>query len=159
MNKMVANGNKREYDPACANAALAYFNSYKAGDAELMSTFRAAKAFIAQYKSGAKVPADSPCLEASKLFSNSITNKPNKQTAAAMFAFTDEAVLSNMNQADGVCLKAAEAYFDAFLAGASEAKATEAAGAAFIEAAAFSRDFDPNGPCAKSAQAYMDGHL
>lgn len=156
VNTMIAKGNQPRFDPACADASLAYFNSYKAGDDELTSNFRAARAFISQYKkNGAKVPADSPCLAAAKIYSHNIRNKPSQSNAAAMLAFMNEAVLQNTGRADNVCLVAAEAYFDAFIAGHSEAKATEMAGSAFLEAVAQKPNFSQSSPCGKAAKAFM----
>merc|ERR1712168_1288906 len=148
INTMIAKGNQPRFDPACADASLAYFNSYKAGDDELTSNFRAARAFISQYKkNGAKVPADSPCLAAAKIYSHNIRNKPSQSNAAAMLAFMNEAVLQNTGRADTVCLVAAEAYLDAFIAGHSEAKATEMARSAFLEAVAQKPNFSQSSPC------------
>jgi len=155
MDAMIRNGNKRVYDPACADASKAYFTAYKAGKDELTSNFEAALAFIRQYKAGAKVPTDSPCLRASKVYSANIKNKPSPPNAAAMLAFMNEAVLVNQDKPDPVCLSSAEAYFEAFLSGKSEASANEIAGVAFLDAVAATPDFDPTSPCGRSAKAYM----
>jgi len=155
MDAMIRNGNKRVYDPACADASLAFFNAYKAGKDELTSNFEAALAFIKQYKRGAKVPADSPCLKASKVYAANIKNKPSPPNAAAMLAFMDEAVSVNSDKPDPVCLTSAEAYFEAYLDGESEASANEIAGVAFLDAVADTPDFDPTSPCGRSAKAYM----
>ena len=156
MDAMISGGNRRVYDPVCAKSALAFFNAYKAGKKELTANFEAARAFIKEYKkSQVKVPADSPCLAATKVYAKNIRNKPSVPNAAAMLAFMDEAILDNMDQADPVCLTSAEAYFDAYLAGESEAQANEIAGVAFLDAVANTPNFDPGSPCGKSAKAYM----
>lgn len=156
MDAMIDQGNKRVYDPACADASLAFFDSYRAGEDELTSNFRAARAFIDQYKKGAKVPTNSPCLISTRIYAKQIKNKPSAPNSAAMLAFFDEAIVENFNKPDDVCLRSAEAYFDAYLAGMGEAKANELAGVAFLEAVASSKDFNPGSPCGVSARAYMD---
>lgn len=155
MDAMIRQGNKRVYDPACADASLAFFNAYKAGKDELTSNFEAARAFIRQYKRGAKVPTDSPCLKATKVYAANIKNKPSPPNTAAMLAFMDEAILTDLEKPDSVCLTAAEAYFDAYLDNETEAKANEIAGVAFLDAVAATPDFDPSSPCGRSAKAYM----
>lgn len=155
MDAMIAQGNQRVYDPACAAASLAFFDSYKAGRDELSSNLAAALAFIKEYKTGAKVPTNSPCLAATRVYAQNIKNKPSPPNAAAMLAFMDEAILSNMDRPDPVCLTSAEAYFDAYLSGASEAKANEIAGVAFLDAVAATPGFNPGSPCGISAKAYM----
>jgi len=155
MDAMIAQGNKRVEDPVCAASALAYFEAYKAGDDELTANFKAAKAFFDEYKKGAKVPTNSPCLISTRAYADEIKNKPSSPNAAAMIAFMDEAILSNMDKPDTVCLASAEAYFDAYSKGASELKANEAAGVAFLDAVEATPDFNPGSPCGKSAKAYM----
>ena len=155
MDAMIKQGNKRVYDPACADASLAFFNAYKAGKDELTSNFEAARAFIRQYKRGAKVPADSPCLRATKVYAANTRNKPSPPNASAMLAFMDEAILEDLEKPDKVCLNSAEAYFDAYLSGETEAKANEIAGVAFLDSVAATPDFDPSSPCGLSAKAYM----
>jgi hypothetical protein len=155
MDAMIRNGNKRVYDPACADASLAYFNSFKAGKDELTSNFEAARAFIKQYKKGAKVPADSPCLRSTKVYAANIKNSPSPPNAAAMLAFMDEAIVVNFDKPDPVCLTSAEAYFDAYLSGKTEAQSNEIAGVAFLDAVAATPSFDPSSPCGRSAKAYM----
>merc|ERR1712200_343355 len=141
MDAMIDQGQQRVSDPACADASLAFFKSYRAGEPELTSNFRAAQAFIQQYKRGAKVPTNSPCLISTRIYAANIKNKPSPPNAAAMLRFLDEAIATNFDRVDDVCLISAEAYFDAYLAGKGEAK---------------SKDFDPGSACAKSAEAYMD---
>ena len=72
MDGMIAQGNKRVFDPVCAKASMAFFDSYKAGNDELTSNFRAARAFIQEYKKGAKVATNSPCLQATKVYAANI---------------------------------------------------------------------------------------
>jgi len=155
MDAMIKQGNKRVYDPACADASLAFFNAYKAGKDELTSNFEAARAFIRQYKRGAKVPADSPCLRATKVYAANTRDQPSPPNASAMLAFMDEAILEDLEKPDKVCLNSAEAYFDAYLSGETEAKANEIAGVAFLDSVAATPDFDPSSPCGLSAKAYM----
>jgi len=155
MDAMIAQGNKRVYDPACWKSTEAFFDSYKAGDDELTSNFRAARAFIKEYKKGAKVPTNSPCLMATRVYAKNIKNKPSPPNASAMLAFMDEAIASNFDRPDDVCLTSAEAYFDAYLSGKSEAASNEIAGVAFLDAVAASPNFDPGSPCGRSARAYM----
>ena len=152
---MIAQGNKRVYDPACWKSTEAFFDSYRAGEDELTSNFRAARAFINEYKKGAVVPTNSPCLMATRVYANNIENKPSAPNAAAMLAFMNEAIVANMDRPDEVCLTSAEAYFDAYLSGKSEAASNEIAGVAFLDAVAASPDFDPGSPCGVSAKAYM----
>ncbi|MCP3661105.1 MAG: hypothetical protein GY696_01200, partial [Gammaproteobacteria bacterium] len=117
--------------------------------------FEAARAFIRQYKRGAKVPADSPCLRATKVYAANTRDQPSPPNASAMLAFMDEAILEDLEKPDKVCLNSAEAYFDAYLSGESEAKANEIAGVAFLDSVAATPDFDPSSPCGLSAKAYM----
>lgn len=155
MDAMIEQGNKRVYDPACGKATYAYFDAYKAGKDELTSNFLAALAFIDEYKKGAKVPVNSPCLISTRDYTKSFQTLPSPPNAAAMLAFMDEAIITNMDKPDMVCLTSAEAYFKAYLAGMSEARANEIAGIAFLDAVAATPDFDPGSPCGVSAKAYM----
>ena len=155
MDAMISQGNKRVYDPVCWKSAAAFFDSYKAGNDELTSTFEAALAFIEEYKNGAVVPTNSPCLMASRVFAANTKKLPSPPNAAAMLAFMDEAILTNMDKADDVCLTSAESYFKAYLAGKSEAHANEIAAVAFLDAVAASPNYDPGSPCGISAKAYM----
>jgi len=152
---MIAQENKRVEDPVCAASTLAFFASYKAGDDELTSNLKAAKAFFAEYKKGAKVPTNSPCLISTRAYADAIKNQPSPPNKAAMIAFMDEAILTNMDKPDPVCLASAEAYFDAYENGATESAANEIAGVAFLDAVAATPDFNPGSPCGISAKAYM----
>jgi hypothetical protein len=155
MDGMIAQGNKRVFDPVCAKASTAFFDSYKAGNDELTSNFRAARAFIQEYKKGAKVATNSPCLQATKVYAANIKNAPSPPSASAMLAFLDEAIIANFNKPDDVCLTSAEAYFDAYLSGKSEAASNEIAGVAFLDAVSASSSYDPSSPCGVAARAYM----
>ena len=156
MDAMTVQGNTRVADPVCAAATVAYFDAFKAGKDELTSNFQAARAFLQAYKAGgAQVPANSPCLAAARVYADQIRNKPSPPSAAAMLAFMDLSVLTNQVQPDPVCLASAEAYFDAYAAGTSEAKANEAAGLAYLDAVAATPDFNPGSACGQAAQAYM----
>ena len=155
MDAMIAQGNSRIPDPVCAASSLAFFEAFKAGDDELKANFKAAQAFFKEYKKGAKVPTNSPCLISTRAYAAAIKNKPSPPNAAAMLAFMDEAILTNMNKPDPVCLASAEAYFDAYSKGAGEAKANEIAGVAFLDAVAATPGFNPGSPCGVSAKAYM----
>jgi len=152
---MVLNGGKRVYDPVCAAASTAFFDSHKKGDSELTANLKAAKAFFKEYKKGATIPADSPCAAATKIYYEQIKNKPSNPNANAMITFIEEAIQNDNNHLDPVCAVSAEAYFDAYLAGKSEAKANQAAGIAYIEAVANSKNFSPESPCGRSAETYM----
>jgi hypothetical protein len=155
MDAMISQGNKRAPDPVCAASSLAYFEAYKAGDDELKANFKAARAFFNEYKKGAKVPPNSPCLISTRAYANEIKSKPSQPNYAAMIAFMDEAILTNMDKPDPVCLASAEAYFDAYDKGATEAAANEIAGVAFLDAVAADPSFNPGSPCGISAKAYM----
>ena len=155
MDAMIAQNNVRVEDPVCAASSLAFFEAHKAGDDELTANFKAAKAFFNEYKKGAKVPVNSPCLISTRAYADAIKNKPSAPNAAAMIAFMDEAILTNMEKPDPVCLASAEAYFNAYENGASEAAANEAAGVAFLDAVEANPDYNPGSPCGKSAKAYM----
>jgi len=155
MDAMIAQGNKRVYDPVCYKATEAFYESFRAGDDELTANFKANLAFIKEYKKGAKVPTESPCKIATVAYSQAIRNRPSPPNRAAMMYFMEEAVLSKMDKPDPVCLAAAEAYYDAYLAGEDELKANEIAAVAFLDAVAASPDYDPGSPCGISAKAYM----
>ena len=155
MDAMIAQGNSRIPDPVCAASSLAFFEAFKAGDDELKANFKAAQAFFREYKKGAKVPTNSPCLISTRAYADAIKKKPSPPNAAAMIAFMDEAILTNLKKPDPVCLAAAEAYFNAYLGGSSEAQANEIAGVAFLDAVEANPDYNPTSPCGKSAKAYM----
>lgn len=156
MEAMLKQSKTRVSDAACAAASLAYFEAFKAGREELDANFAAARAFIKEYKKGkASVPADSPCLAATRTYSALIRNKHSPANAAAMLKFMDEAVATNMKEADPVCLAAAEAYFEAHLSGSSEEEANEAAGVAYLDAVSANPGFQPGSPCGQSAKAYI----
>jgi len=111
---------------------------------------------VAEYKaSGATVPADSPCVAATRAYAEQIRNKPSPLNAVAMLAFIDEAILTNMSQADPVCLASAEAFFASWAVGATEETANEAASVAFLDAVAANPDFNPGSPCGQAAEAYI----
>lgn len=152
---MVTKSGKRVYDPVCASASKAFFESHKKGESELTANLKAAKAFFKEYKKGAKIPADSPCAAATKIYYSNIKNKPSKPNANAMITFIEEAIASDDNSLEPVCATAAEAYFDAYLEGQSEAHANEIAGIAFLDAVANDKSYNPETPCGKAAQTYM----
>jgi hypothetical protein len=155
MDAMIDQGNRRVADPVCAASSLAYFRAFKAGADELTANFKAAQAFVKEYKKGAKVPANSPCLISTRAYADAIKNTPSPPNAAAMMAFMDKAILVNASEPDPVCLAAAETYFDAYLKGSTEAQANEIAGVAFLDAVEANPDYNPGGPCGKAAKAYM----
>jgi len=152
---MVTKSGKRVYDPVCAAASQAFFGAHKKGESELTANLKAAQAFFKEYKKGAVIPADSPCAAATKIYYSTIKNKPSKPNANAMITFIEESISSNDNKMEPVCAAAAEAYFDAYLEGMSEANANEAAGIAFLDAVATSKGYSPETPCGKAAVTYM----
>ncbi|XP_023331231.1 uncharacterized protein LOC111703508 [Eurytemora carolleeae] len=152
---MIKNGGKRIYDPVCAAASKAFFDAHKAGDSELTANLKAAQAFFKEYRSGATLPADSACAAATKMYASQLKSKPSQPNALAMMTFIDESISGDNNKLDPVCAVAAEAYFDAYLSGKSEAKANQAAGIAFLDAVANTPSYSPESPCGRSAETYM----
>jgi hypothetical protein len=156
MDAMIVQGNARAADPICAASTQAYFAAHKAGKDELSANLEAGRVYLQAYKAGgAAVPANSPCLAAARVYADQIRQKPSAPSAAAMLAFFDEAVLTNLTQPDPVCLASAEAFLEAYTAGASEAKANEAAGVAYLDAVAATPSFNPGSACGRAAQAYI----
>merc|ERR1711962_1523185 len=155
LDAMVAKGNKRVYDPACADATMAYLRAIKKGDYEQTARSKAGLAFINTYKRENVLPAESPCVEAATAYSKASSNLPDSIVNDAMLAYIDEAVLSNTNAVDPVCLASAEAYFKAYSIGASDFAAKEAAGIAYLDAVARSPSFNPRSPCGVAANTYM----
>merc|ERR1711976_281956 len=124
-------------DAACADGSKAFLKAYKAGKDDLTATFEAALAYINQYKKGGNVAADSPCLNAAKVYAGTVRSQTNPSVASAMTAFMDEAILvGGSGRPDPVCLAAAETFMTAYLDGQPEAKAMSAAGVAFLDAVA-----------------------
>ena len=152
---MIKNGGKRIYDPVCAAASKAFFDAHKAGASELTANLKAAQAFFKEYRKGATLPADSACAAATKVYYSQIKNKPSQPNALAMITFIEEAISGDNNKLDPVCAISAEAYFDAYLSGKSEAKANQAAGIAFLDAVANTPSYSPESPCGRSADTYM----
>ena len=152
---MVKNGGRRVYDPVCAASSKAFFEAHRQGDSELTANLKAAQAFLKEFKKGAKIPADSPCAAATKIYSQQVKNKPSKPNANAMLTYIEEAINNNDNTIDPVCAASAEAYLEAHLSGKSEAKSNEAAGIAFLDAVANTPNYHPESPCGRSAETYM----
>ena len=148
-------GNKREYDPACAAATKAFFTSHKNGESELKSNMRAALAFFKEFKKGINIPADSACVAATYVYTDRTKHAPSFPNAQGMVTYMQEAVTKGNRQLDPVCAASMEAYFEAHIAGQSEAKANQAAGVAFLDAVANNPDYSPESACGKSAEAYM----
>merc|ERR1712142_152887 len=91
------------YDENCYKAAETFFDSHKAGKAELASTFAAAKAYATALK-----------------------ESPSPTVRGALFAFLDDAILSKDYGLAPVCEKSALAYFDTYVASGNEEDAIEA---------------------------------
>ena len=72
-----------------------------------------------------------------------------------MLAFITEAEQKNHSGLDPVCTATGEAYFNAFLDGATEGVATKAAAIAFIETVGTNPTFQMNSACGKAAEAYI----
>ena len=101
----------------------------------------------------------SPCAAAAKAYAGAAANDPNSTINKAMLAFINDAEEKNHSGLDPVCSATGEAYFDAFLSGATEAAATKAAAIAFIEAVGSNPTFQMNSPCGKAAEAYIAPRL
>jgi len=144
------------FDPVCYKAAEAFIGSDELGRSELASTFAAARSFLKIYKSNPAPASDSPCAAATKAYVSALKKSEQSSTVKALFAFVDEALLSNDDGLDPVCGEAAEAYFDSFLNGVGEDAAIEAAAIAYIDAVGRHPEFNSNSPCGRAAQAYID---
>jgi len=143
------------YDPVCYTAAEKFFQSYENGQPELNSNFAAAREFLKGYKNSPTPASKSPCAAATKAYAAATRISPSSPNQQALFAFIDEAILSNDDGLDPVCGASAEAYFDAFVAGKGEAAANEAAAVAYLEAVDANPNFNPQSPCGRAAQAYI----
>jgi len=143
------------FDPVCYSAAERFFDSYESGKPELISTFAAARDFLRFYKYSPSPAAQSPCAAATKAYAAAIKNSPSAPNTQALFAFVDEAVLSNDDGLDPVCGASADAYFDAYLSGDGESAATEAAAVAYLNAVESNPNFNLESPCGRAAQAYI----
>merc|ERR1711913_58213 len=135
------------YDPVCYAAADKFIESYISGKREDISLQIAAKEFLSLYFANPTVANRSPCAAAA--------NGPNSTINKAMLAFIKEAEEKNHSGLDPVCTATGEAYFNAFLSGATEGAATKAAAIAFIEAVGSNPTFQMNSPCGKAAEAYI----
>ncbi|MCP3662504.1 MAG: hypothetical protein GY696_08430, partial [Gammaproteobacteria bacterium] len=122
------NGNKRQYDPACAEAMGAFFTAHKNGEGELKANMRAAQAFFKEFKKGINIPADSACLAATQVYTDKTKHYPSYPNAMGMITYMQEAVTQGSRQIDPVCAASMDAYFEAYLGGKSEAKSNQAAG-------------------------------
>merc|ERR1712142_18104 len=143
------------YDENCYKAAETFFDSHKAGKAELASTFAAARNFISNYKSNPTAASRSPCAAAAKAYATALKESPSPTVRGALFAFLDDAILSKDYGLAPVCEKSALAYFDTYVASGNEEDAIEAAANAYIEALDADPNFDTESPCGKAAQAYI----
>merc|ERR1712042_160103 len=135
------------YDENCYKAAETFFDSHKAGKAEIASTFAAARNFISNYKSNPTAAA--------KAYATALKESPSPTVRGALFAFLDDAILSKDYGLAPVCEKSALAYFDTYVASGNEEDAIEAAANAYIEALDADPNFDTESPCGKAAQAYI----
>lgn len=152
--QMVKSG-RREPDAACAEATKSYLSAYRSGATDEALTLAAAKGFFDAFDNGLEIAVDSPCTAASQAYFKNLPTKPSGPSAAAMLAFINEAVSSNLRKPDPVCLSSARAYIEAILDGKSEAAASEIAGIAFLDAVSGKPNFDRNSPCGVAAKAYM----
>ena len=143
------------YDPVCYAAADKFIESYISGKREDVSLQIAAKEFFSLYFASPTVANRSPCAAAAKAYAGAAANDPNSTINKAMLAFINDAEEKNHSGLDPVCSATGEAYFDAFLSGATEAAATKAAAIAFIEAVGSNPTFQMNSPCGKAAEAYI----
>ena len=143
------------FDPICNNAAETFLENFESGNTELVSHFAAARGFLSGYKNLPSLASQSPCTAAAKAYAAAIKNSPSAPRQKALIAFIDEAVLSNDDGLDPVCGASAEAYFDAYQAGAGEAAASEAAAVAYLNAVEANPQFNLESPCGRAAQAYI----
>ena len=143
------------YDPVCYAAADKFIESYISGKREDVSLQIAAKEFLSLYFANPSVANRSPCAAAAKAYAGAASNDPNSTINRAMLAFIEEAEEKNHSGVDPVCSATGEAYFNAFLAGATEGAATKAAAIAFIEAVGSNPTFQLNSPCGKAAEVYI----
>lgn len=143
------------YDPVCYAAADKFIESYISGKREDISLQIAAKEFLSLYFANPTVANRSPCAAAAKAYAEAAANGPNSTINKAMLAFIKEAEEKNHSGLDPVCTATGEAYFNAFLSGATEGAATKAAAIAFIEAVGSNPTFQMNSPCGKAAEAYI----
>merc|ERR1711913_220636 len=143
------------YDPVCYAAADKFIESHISGKREDVSLQIAAKEFFSLYFSSPSLANRSPCAAAAKAYASSAASDPNSTINKAMLAFINDAMEKNHSGLDPVCSATGEAYFTAFLAGATEAAATKAAAIAFIEAVGVNPAFQMNSPCGKAAEAYI----
>merc|ERR1711976_53573 len=95
------------FDPVCYKAAEALIGSDEMGRSELASTFAAARSFLKIYKSNPAPASDSPCAAVTKAYVSALTKSEQSPTVKALFAFVDEALLSNNVGLDPVCGEAA----------------------------------------------------
>ena len=144
------------YDPVCYAAADKFIGSYISGKREDISLQVAAKEFLSLYFASPTVANRSPCAAAAKAYAGAAAKDPNASSInKAMLAFINDAEEKNHSGLDPVCTATGEAYFNAFLDGATEGAATKAAAIAFIEAVGINPSFQMNSPCAKAAEAYI----
>merc|ERR1712013_909959 len=133
------------YDPVCAASALAYMDSFAAGNDALTSNLIAAKAFYQEYAKGTSPGTNSPCVKATLAYASKSPIASNANSDA-MVAFINQAVEDGVG-ADPVCAAAK-------IAKKSDKEAGAASAEAYIQA------FAANGgrrseACKKSAEAYI----
>ena len=143
------------YDPVCYAAADKFIESYISGKREEISMQIAAKEFLSLYLASPTVANRSPCAAAAKAYAGAAANDPNSTINKAMLAFITDAEEKNQYGLDPVCMAAGEAYFNAFVAGATEGAATKAAAIAFIEGVGSNPTFQMNSSCGKAAEAFI----
>jgi len=135
-------------DPVCLAAAEDVI--------EGKSHYAAAKTFVKLYKNNPTPAAQSPCASAAKAYSAAVKSSSTPNTQAAMMAFINDAVSTNSKGLSPSCEAAAEAYFAAFDAGATEAVATAAAGKAFLATVQQNPTLAFDSSCAQAAKAFMN---
>ena len=143
------------YDPVCLSSTQKFWQSYESGRDELTNNLEAARDFVRAYSANPTAAAKSPCAAATKAYAQAVLAAPSNPNKAALFAFIDNAIISNDQGVDPVCAASTEAYFNSYLSGAGEAAANEAAAVAYLNAVEANPNFDPKSPCGQAADAYI----
>jgi len=145
-----------QFDPVCADTAQTFITAYAGGASEKEANFQAANVFVdAVAHGGAQLSPNSPCTVAGLAYVNSLPVYPETAPVkAAMEAFIRQLGHRNANQGDLVCGAGTKAYMNAFRNGATEEEALLAAAEAFFEAYTAGARLSADSPCTAATLAY-----
>merc|ERR1711973_770548 len=125
---------------------------------ETRSNLAAAEAFFDAFNEGLHIPADSPCVAATKAYYKALPRKPSQPIADGMIAFIDHMVKNGGKRVyDVPCAESSRAFFAAHKNGDDELTANLKAAQAYFKAYQKGTKIPADSPCAAATFIYIDG--